>query len=349
LFDLAVKLTAPAVNLSGPVGNCQNMTAALRGPMQAVPSGPDLTALSAFAIVLGAASAVTLVVHRRPVWRRVVEPGQELVEWALLGRRLGTVRTWFLLGGSIFTAYTFVAVPALVYGVGGLGFFAVPYVVVVFQLGYVVLPWLWRRARTHGWLTPADVVRTRFDSPTLALAVAVAGILATMPYVALQLLGLSAALTVMGVPADSPAADLALTATFTVLAVGTFRHGLRAPAAVAVVKGVLAFTVTGALIVLTLRATGGTDNLFRRAGSALALAPSGQGSLLLPQGLDSAYVSLAVGSALALVVYLPPPRPATTSTPPAGRTPQPARRAGFPPSGAAGARVGRLPTQPTVV
>jgi SSS family solute:Na+ symporter len=280
-----------------------DMTAVPRSVVEAVPSAPDRAALLAFALVLGAASLVTLVAHRRPVWRRSVAPGQELVEWALLGRSLGTVRTWFLLGGAIFTAYTFVAVPALVYGVGGLGFFAVPYTIVVFQLGYVVLPWLWRHARRHGWLTPADAVRARFDSPTLALAVAVTGLLATMPYVALQLLGLSAALTVMGVPADSVAADLAMAATFTVLAVGTFRHGLGAPAAVAPVKGVLAFAATALLVVLGLRATGRAADLFRESGSALAAAPSGQGSLLLPDGLGSAYVSLAVGSALALVLY----------------------------------------------
>ncbi len=50
-----------------------------------------------------------------------------LDEWALGGRRFGTLVSWFLLGGDLYTAYTFIAVPALVYGVGALGFFAVPY------------------------------------------------------------------------------------------------------------------------------------------------------------------------------------------------------------------------------
>ena len=47
-------------------------------------------------------------------------------EWALGGRGFGTIVSWFLLGGDLYTAYTFIAVPALVYGVGALGFFAVP-------------------------------------------------------------------------------------------------------------------------------------------------------------------------------------------------------------------------------
>ena len=41
-----------------------------------------------------------------------------LEEWALGGRSFGTIVSWFLLGGDLYTAYTFIAVPALVYGVG---------------------------------------------------------------------------------------------------------------------------------------------------------------------------------------------------------------------------------------
>ena len=50
-----------------------------------------------------------------------------LHEWGLGGRRFGTVVTWFLLGGDLYTAYTFIAIPALMYGAGAVGFFAVPY------------------------------------------------------------------------------------------------------------------------------------------------------------------------------------------------------------------------------
>jgi SSS family solute:Na+ symporter len=236
----------------------------------------------------------------RPLEAGEVPPGGELVDWALAGRRYGSWPTWFLLGGSIFTAYTFVAVPALVYGVGALGFFAVPYTVVVFQLGYVVLPWLHRNARIHGWVTPADAVRARFGSPALALTVALTGLLATMPYVALQLLGLSALLTVLGVPTNGLFADAALATTFAALAVGTYRHGLRAPMLVSVIKGVLAFATTAVLVGLALATFGGPGPIFTEAGSAL-VAPDR--SLLLSDGMASSYITLAVGSAMALLLY----------------------------------------------
>src|SRR5213080_2558756 len=94
-----------------------------------------------------------------------------LVGWGLADRRLGTVMTWFLLGGTIYTVYTFLAVP---------------YTVIVYPIAFLVLPRLWRVARDNDLLTPADIARARYSSPALAAAVACCGILATMPYVALQ-------------------------------------------------------------------------------------------------------------------------------------------------------------------
>lgn len=54
----------------------------------------------------------------------------KLDEWGLGGRQFGPWITWFLLGGDLYTAYTVIAVPALVYAIGAYGFFAVPYTVI---------------------------------------------------------------------------------------------------------------------------------------------------------------------------------------------------------------------------
>ncbi|MGH7282228.1 MAG: sodium:solute symporter family transporter, partial [Polyangiaceae bacterium] len=109
----------------------------------------------------------------------------QLHEWGLGGRRFGTIVTWFLLGGDLYTAYTFIAVPALVFGAGALGFFALPYTVIAYPFVLVVMPRLWSVSKKHGYITAADFVRGRFGSTWLALAIAVTGILATMPYIAL--------------------------------------------------------------------------------------------------------------------------------------------------------------------
>src|ERR1700748_2926883 len=67
----------------------------------------------------------------------------QLTEWGLGGRRFGTVITWFLLGGDLYTAYTFIAVPAAMFGLGAAGFFAIPYATLMYPLLFIAFPRLW--------------------------------------------------------------------------------------------------------------------------------------------------------------------------------------------------------------
>src|ERR1044072_7332243 len=129
-------------------------------------------------------------------WRRAKL--DHLDEWGLGGRKFGPWVTWFLIGGDLYTAYTFVAVPALLFSAGAMGFFALPYTGIVYPLVLLPLLRLWSVSRVHGYVTPADFVRGRYGSPLLALLVALTGIVATMPYIALQLVGLEAVLRTMG-------------------------------------------------------------------------------------------------------------------------------------------------------
>lgn len=129
-----------------------------------------------------------------------------LDEWGLGGRAFGTVVTWFLLGGDLYTAYTFIAIPALVYGKGALGMFALPYTVIAFAFCFMTFPRFLAVSRKHGFVTASDYVRARFDSPTLALFVALTGILAVMPYIALQLVGIEVVIGALGITGHWPLA-----------------------------------------------------------------------------------------------------------------------------------------------
>src|SRR3954471_9269096 len=170
-------------------------------------------------------------------WRRP-DTLEHLDEWGLGGRNFGPWITWFLLGGDLYTAYTFVAVPALVYGAGAAGFFAVPYTIVVYPMVFLVAPRLWSVAHRHGYVTAADFVRGRHGSSTLALVIAITGIAATMPYIALQLVGIGAVLKTMGISGEWP-----LIIAFVILAAYTYQSGLRAPALIAFVKDALIYIV----------------------------------------------------------------------------------------------------------
>src|ERR1700735_3824809 len=73
----------------------------------------------------------------------------QLHEWGLGGRRFGTIITWFLIGGDFYTAYTVIAVPALVYTVGAYGFFALPYTIIVYPFIFLIMPRLWAVCHRH--------------------------------------------------------------------------------------------------------------------------------------------------------------------------------------------------------
>jgi SSS family solute:Na+ symporter len=241
----------------------------------------------ALAVFIALFALVTVVGFFAARWRKA--DLDQLSEWGLGGRRFGTMVTWFLLGGDLYTAYTFVAVPALVYGAGALGFFALPYTVITYPFVFVVMPRMWSVAHKHGYITAADFVRGRFGSSALALAVAVTGILATMPYIALQLVGIQVVLGAMGIRGDLP-----LVIAFVILAAYTYQSGLRAPALIAVVKDAIIYvTVIAAVVVIPMK-LGGYGAIFE------AVPPK---KLLLAPEQMSAYSTLALGSALALFLY----------------------------------------------
>ena len=254
-------------------------------------------AVLAFLAVLGATSVLAFSAR----WFHRVDLLPHLEGWALADRRFGTGVTWFLLGGSIFTAYTFAAVPGLAYGTGALGFFPLTYTVILCPVLFVLLPRLWEAARRTGAVTVADWVRARYDSPALMLVVALTGVLATMPYIALQLLGVRAVLTAGGLYPDGPAGDLTLTAVFAVLAGATFRSGLRAPAVISLVKGALVFGAAFGVVAVVLGRLGGIESVFADAERRLAAGTGG--GVLLDPALHPAFATLALGSALALPMY----------------------------------------------
>src|SRR3569833_3822446 len=192
-----------------------------------------ITEIVIFTILFLLVSAIGFVAAR---WRAPKDMAR-LDEWGLGGRSFGGWITWFLVGGDLYTAYTVGAVPALIFGAGAAGFFAVPYTVIIYPMFFLILIRLWSVSHRHGFVTPADFVRTRFGSPTLALLVAITGIVATMPYIALRLVGIEAVLKTMGVVgASGLGRHLPIIIAFAILAAYTYQSGLRETALITFVK-----------------------------------------------------------------------------------------------------------------
>ena len=226
---------------------------------------------------------------------------RDLEQWALGGRSFGTIVSWFLLGGDLYTAYTFVAVPALVYGVGALGFFAVPYATIAYPIALIVLSKFWSIARDRGYVTTADFVRDRYDDRGLEIAIALTGVVAALPYIALQLVGMRAVFsqfTTLGAMHALPA----LTVAFVLLAAYTYTSGLRAPAMIAFVKDTLIYVTVIAAITIIPARLGGWGHVFSLSAAALA-ARAKPSSIFLAPPQYFTYATMAFGSALSLFIY----------------------------------------------
>jgi solute:Na+ symporter, SSS family len=228
-------------------------------------------------------------------WRRA--DLNSLDEWGLAGRKFGTLITWFLIGGDLYTAYTVIAVPGALYGAGAMGFFAIPYCIIAYPYMLLILPRLWRVCHRNGYVTVADYVRGRYANRWLAIAIASTGILATMPYIALQLIGMREVIAALGIRGDWP-----LIAAFVILAAYTYSSGLRAPAAIAIVKDVMLYTMVLAAVAILPSRLGGYGHIFSAAASTLA-QHTPPASIILRPPQYWGYASLALGSALALSLY----------------------------------------------
>ncbi len=263
----------------------------------------------ALAVLVALFLLVTVMGFLAARWRRA-ESLDSLDEWGLGGRKFGTWVTWFLLGGDLYTAYTFVAVPAAMFATGAVaGFFAVPYTIVLYPIIFVFMARLWSVSHRHGYVTTADFVQGRYSDRGLSLAVAVTGFVATMPYIALQLVGIQAVLEVVGLGGGDSllAKDLPLFIAFALLAAYTYSSGLRAPAIIAFVKDALIYLVIIVAIVYLPSQVGGWGEIFGAAQEKMATtnevtgAPTG--AFVPVEGQMWAYATLGLGSALALFMY----------------------------------------------
>jgi SSS family solute:Na+ symporter len=219
-------------------------------------------------------------------------------EWSLAGRKLGTALVFFLIGADIYTAYTFVAIPSGVFAKGSLYFFAIPYVALTFGIALVTMPRLWSLSREKGYITASDFAKDRFSSKTLSILIAITGIISLLPYIALQIVGMQSVLTVMlsGTANSNTVEEISLLTAFVTLAAFTYTSGLRGATLTAVFKDIMIWvTVIALILVVPLSIGGGFGTAFKDLKK--------QSYITLSDSLVPGYATLVLGSALALYLY----------------------------------------------
>ena len=159
-----------------------------------------------------------------------------------------------------------IAIPALVYAIGAFGFFAVPYTIIIYPFLYLTMPRLWAVSRKHGYVTAGDFVLGRYGDKWLELAVALHRHSRddALYRAATRRHGEGhpgAWLSWRRLFAHAP-----LTIAFVILALYTYRSGLRAPAMIAFVKDTMIYIFIIAAVIIIPIQLGGFGAIFEAAG-----------------------------------------------------------------------------------
>ena len=252
---------------------------------------PDLDLALFFAIII----IVLFAGYMAYFWRKPADMDAK-GEWSLGGRRFGTVVMWFLLGGDLYTAYTLIAVPGAAatahIGGGAFAMFAIAYGVMIYPIVYGTMPKLWNVSKRRGYITASDFVKDRFSSRSLAMIIALTGVLAELPYIALQITGIKYVLASLSLPIT-----VSLIIAFILVAGFTFVSGLRGPALTSILKDSIIWVAVIVIIIYIPIKLGGFGAIF---GKAATISPH---LLNISPVIDVGYTTLALGSALALFLY----------------------------------------------
>ncbi len=243
--------------------------------------------LALFFVLIGAVVVVSFLGAK---WRKA--DMSKIAEWSVGGRKFGTIIAWFLMGGDIYTAYSLISIPGGAYGsTHGLILYAVVYGSIAYPFLYLVAPRLYLIAKNHNLITGADYVKMRFKSPFLALLVAITGILAMLPYIALQVVGIKYVLQAMSFPVTA-----SFIIAFGVVILFTIIAGLRGPALGAIIKDALIWgVIIVVFIVLWIRFSG-----FSVTFSTLLKQNV---NVLIPSNLMIGFVTLGLGNGVAWLLF----------------------------------------------
>lgn len=192
------------------------------------------------AIVLG--TTICAMVYGR-MQARVRQ--HSLEEWALGGRKMGTLVFWFLNAGEIYTTFAVLGISGFAWAYGAPAYLAFCSVSLSAAVGYWLTPRIHAYGRTHGLITQADFFAHRYGSTLLGVMVALAGLLALVVYVQIQVTALAMVMQLVIGPAISK--TLACALAVAVMLAFVFLAGLRSAAFAAGVKDVLMLLVVVAL------------------------------------------------------------------------------------------------------
>ncbi|MAK09258.1 MAG: sodium:solute symporter [Rhodobacteraceae bacterium] len=114
-----------------------------------------------------------------------------LSEYAVGDRSFNLFVMWFLMGGTIFSAFAFLGGPGWAYSKGAASFYILVYCTLGLMPWYVIGPKVAKIGKKNNYITMGDFLGDRFQSKVLTVIVGIVAILAFIPYLTLQIKGMA--------------------------------------------------------------------------------------------------------------------------------------------------------------
>lgn len=188
-------------------------------------------------------------------------------EYAVADRGLGLVIMWFLMGGTIFSAFAFLGGPGWAYSRGAASFYILAYTALGLLPWYLIGPRMAKLGAARGYFSMGDMLRDRYQSKTLVVIVGVVSVLAFIQYLTLQIKGMAYIFNIMTLDHIPFWVGALLSYGIVVIYVAT--SGVRGAAWSDILQGALMFIVAwgvGLYLVYTLH--GGPGDMFAKIAAA---------------------------------------------------------------------------------
>jgi SSS family solute:Na+ symporter len=111
----------------------------------------------------------------------------QLEQWSIGGRSFGVILVFILLGGELYTTFTFLGGSSLAYNKGGACYYILCYSPIAYIFGYWFAPAIWKYANQYNLVSQSDFFIHKYNSKTLGFLVSVIGVISLIPYLILQI------------------------------------------------------------------------------------------------------------------------------------------------------------------
>ncbi|UED82193.1 sodium:solute symporter family protein [Lysinibacillus sp. CD3-6] len=166
---------------------------------------------------------------------------ENMEEWALGGRGMGAIVTFFLLAGEFFTAFSLTGLVGLAYNSGIATLYIMTYISIGCVLGYFLLPKIRRYSKEHNLMSQGDFFEKKYTSPFLGKLITVVGVVAIVPMIVMALKGLGLIVSVASYGVIS--STTAIWIGSIIVVIYTLISGLHGSSRVALIKDILTFGV----------------------------------------------------------------------------------------------------------